>query len=180
MPRMLAPALLLAAVLAACGSTSEKPMTNFTLTSEAFADGQPIPVGNSCEGRDQSPELTWSEPPQGTRSLVLIVDDPDAPNGTYRHWGVYDIGPEARSLAKGAGNEAGGTLSMAVNDFGKAVYGGPCPPVGHGVHHYHFKLLALDVAKLDVPAGVTVEGLEQAAEPHAIGRARLTGTYERK
>jgi Raf kinase inhibitor-like YbhB/YbcL family protein len=180
MPRLLAPALLLAGALASCGGHSEKAMTDFTLTSTAFEDGQPIPPGNSCEGRDQSPELNWTDPPEGTRSLTLIVDDPDAPNGTFRHWGVYNIGPEARSLAKGAGNETGGTFSMAVNDFGKPVYGGPCPPVGHGVHHYRFKLLALDVPALGVPADIRVGDLEAAAEPHVIGRAQLTGTYERK
>jgi Raf kinase inhibitor-like YbhB/YbcL family protein len=179
MPRFLAPALLLAAALAGCGGESERTMTDFTLTSTAFEDGQPIPAGNSCEGRDQSPELNWSDPPPGTKSLALVVDDPDAPNGTFRHWGVYNIGPDARSLAKGTGNETGGTFSMAVNGFGKAVYGGPCPPPGHGVHHYRFKLLALDVATLDVPADVSVEQLEAAAEPHVIGRAQLTGTYER-
>ena len=180
MPRILAPALLLAAALASCGSTSEKPMSDFTLTSEAFQDGQPIPPGNTCEGRDQSPALSWSDPPDGTQSLALIVDDPDAPGGTFRHWGVYNIGREARALPKGVGNETGGTFSMAVNGFGKAVYGGPCPPPGDGPHHYRFKLLALDVPELDVPADVTIEKLESAAEPHVIGRAQLTGTYERK
>jgi Raf kinase inhibitor-like YbhB/YbcL family protein len=180
MPRLLAPALLVAAALASCGGKGEQSMTDFTLTSEAFTDGQPIPPGNSCEGRDQSPELSWSDPPGRTKSLALIVDDPDAPSGTFRHWGVYNIGPEARSLAKGAGNETGGTFSMAINDFGKAVYGGPCPPVGHGVHHYRFKLLALDVPKLDVSADIDIQKLEAAAKPHVIGRAQLTGTYERK
>jgi Raf kinase inhibitor-like YbhB/YbcL family protein len=179
MPRLLAPALILAAALAGCGHASEKPMTDFTLTSAAFKDGQPIPEGHTCDGRDQSPALAWSDPPQGTQSLALIVDDPDATGGTFRHWGVYNIGPEARSLAKGVGNESGGTFSMAINGFGRAVYGGPCPPPGNGPHHYRFKLLALDVAKLDVSPDVTIEQIEKAAEPHVIGRAQLTGTYER-
>lgn len=180
MPRLPAPTLLLVVTLASCGGQSEKATTNFALASSAFRNGQPIPAASSCDGRDQSPELNWSKPPEGTHSMALIADDPGAPGGTFRHWGVYDIVPEAHGLAKGAGNETGGTLTMAVNDFGKAAYGGPCPPSGHGVHYYRFRLLALDVPSLDLPQAATVERLEAVAEPHVIGRAELIGTYERK
>ncbi len=149
-------------------------LTQLGLTSGAFQEGQPIPRQYSCDGADQSPPLAWGEPPQGTKSFALVVDDPDAPGGTFRHWGAYDIPATARSIAAG---EAVGT--QAANDFGKSGYGGPCPPEGHGVHHYHFKLFALDVDKLDLPANAKVADVERAADAHAIGRAELIGTYER-
>jgi len=147
-------------------------LTTFALTSEAFADGQPIPTQFTCDGTDQPPPLAWAEPPDGTRSIALIVDDPDAPSGTFRHWGVYDIPPNARSL--------GGAFPEAVNDFGKPGYGGPCPPKGHGPHHYRFKLLALDVGKLNLQPGASVSEVEVQSSQHLLGRAELTGTYERK
>lgn len=147
-------------------------LTTFALTSDAFTDGQTIPTQFTCDGADQPPPLTWDEPPEGTRSFALIVDDPDAPGGTFRHWGAYDIPASARSL--------GGSFGQATNDFGKTGYGGPCPPQGHGPHRYRFKLLALDTDKLDLPSGAKVEQVEAAAAKHQLGRAELTGTYERK
>jgi hypothetical protein len=146
--------------------------TPFALTSEAFADGQAIPILFTCDGADQPPPLAWSDPPQGTRSFALIVDDPDAPGGTFRHWAAYDIAPSARSL--------GGNLIQAANDFGKTSYGGPCPPKGHGPHRYRFKLLALSVDKLEVGSAPKVSMVEAAAAEHLLGRAELTGVYERK
>ncbi len=104
-----------------------------------------------------------------------MVDDPDAPSGTFRHWGAWDIPAETRSLA--AGQAVG---KQAVNGAGKSGYMGPCPPPGHGVHHYHFKLYALDTDTLDVGDGAKVEEVEQAAQKHALGRAELVGTFERK
>jgi hypothetical protein len=179
-----APALLLIS-LASCGAGDragnktggESPVENaaittFALTSEAFADGQAIPIQFTCDGADQPPTLTWSDPPEGTRSFALVVDDPDAPGGTFRHWAAYDIAAGARSL--------GGGLAQATNDFGKAGYGGPCPPRGHGPHRYRFKLLALDVDRLDVGPSPKVSTVETAAAEHLLGRAELTGTYERK
>jgi Raf kinase inhibitor-like YbhB/YbcL family protein len=166
----LMPALCLVE-LASCGAGSEKPMTDFTLTSEAFADGQPIPAEFTCDGADGPPPLAWDEPPKGTRSLALIIDDPDAPSGTFRHWGVYDIPASARS--------PGGDFPQAVNDFAKTGYGGPCPPKGHGPHHYRFKLMALDVDRLNL-INPKVAQVEAAAEKHLLGRAQLIGTYERK
>jgi Raf kinase inhibitor-like YbhB/YbcL family protein len=154
--------------------TENATITQLGLTSGAFEEGQPIPQQFGCDGADQSPPLAWGEPPQGTKSFALVVDDPDAPGGTFRHWGAYDIPATARSIPAG---EAVGT--QAANDFGKSGYGGPCPPEGHGVHHYHFKLFALDVEKLDLPANAKVADVERAADAHAIGRAEIIGTYER-
>lgn len=146
-------------------------MPNFTLTSSAFADGGAIPAQYTCDGAGQAPPLQWSDPPAGTRSLALIVDDPDAPSGTFGHWGAYNIPASARSVPASA--------PKAINDFGKSGYGAPCPPKGHGPHHYRFKLLALDADRLDL-SNPKVADLETAAGKHMIGRAQLTGVYERK
>lgn len=184
--RALAPALLLTAV-AGCSDGTEggRPMgdatlTRLSLTSDAFQDGQAIPQQHTCDGADQSPPLQWGDPPEGTRSFALIVDDPDAPSGTFRHWGAYDIPANLRSLPAGAGNSQNGAFAQAVNDFGRTGYGGPCPPKGHGPHHYRFKLLALSVDKLGVPANPKIADVEREAEKRLVGRGELTGTYERK
>ena len=150
-------------------------LAKIDLTSAAFQDGQPIPAKYTCDGDGQSPALAWAEPPPETKSFALIVDDPDAPSGLFRHWGSYDIPGSARSIAEG--QSAG---RQAVNGFGKAGYGAPCPPSGHGPHHYHFKLYALDVADLGLPANPTVEQVDSEARKHAIARGELVGTYERK
>jgi Raf kinase inhibitor-like YbhB/YbcL family protein len=173
--------------LASCGATNQPgkqqnggsavenaTLAKLSLTSSAFQDGQPIPVQYTCDGGDQTPALSWGEPPPGTNSFALVIDDPDAPNGTFRHWGVYDIPASARSL--GGGQHPG---TEVTNDFGKPGYGGPCPPRGHGPHHYHFKLFALDTGKLGLPTGAKVADVENAARQHAIAQGELIGTYER-
>jgi Raf kinase inhibitor-like YbhB/YbcL family protein len=183
----IAPALALTA-LASCGasnhatdqsnggsSVENATLAKLDLTSSAFQDGGPIPAQYTCDGADQTPALSWGEPPQGTKSFALVIDDPHAPSGTFRHWGVYDIPSTGRSLG---GTQRIGT--EVTNDFGKPGYGGPCPPKGHGPHHYHFKLFALNVHKLDVGAGAKVVDVENAATRHAIGEGELIGTYERR
>jgi Raf kinase inhibitor-like YbhB/YbcL family protein len=171
---------VLLAALASCGAKSEGEMTGFMIKSSAFADGQALPTEYTCDGADQSPPLEWSEPPSGTRSFALVVDDPDAPSGTFRHWGAFNIPSVARNLAPGAGNQAEGPMAQAQNDFGKPGYGGACPPKGHGPHHYRFKLMALDVDKLEVGNGAKIKDVESAAEKHLVGRAEITVTYERR
>ena len=155
-------------------------MTDFMLKSEAFSEGQPLPAQFTCDGADQSPPLSWSEPPLGTKSFALVVDDPDAPSGTFRHWGAFNIPATVRSLSGGAGNRDDGMVVQATNDFGRPGYGGACPPKGHGTHHYRFKLFALDIERLPVPPDTRIEQVEAAASAHQLGRAELTGTYERK
>src|SRR5205085_1148956 len=182
-----APVLALAAV-AGCGAKQDgsipakedaavenATLTKLAVTSAAFEDGEPIPAQYTCDGAGQSPALAWGEPPPGTKSFALIVDDPDAPSGLFRHWGAYDIPGSARSIGDGqvVGNQA-------VNGFGESGYGGPCPPTGHGPHHYHFKLYALDVAELGLPANPKVEQVESDAQKHVIAQGELVGTYERK
>jgi len=144
----------------------------FTLTSTAFEEGETIPQTYTCDGADEPPPLAWTNPPKGTASLALIMDDPDAPAGTFTHWMVYDIPTSAR---RGNGASAGRALR---NDFGRSGYGGPCPPPGHGPHRYSFTLYALDVATLDLPRQ-NREALERALERHTVATARLMGRYER-
>jgi Raf kinase inhibitor-like YbhB/YbcL family protein len=148
------------------------------LTSPAFPAGGQIPPRHSCEGADLSPALDWSGVPEGTMSLALICSDPDAPGGTWYHWGLFDIPVSIIRLPDGYKESCGG-VRPAQNDFGRPGYGGPCPPKGHGVHHYHFTLYALNVAKLDMSEGAKCKELEAAARRHKIAEADLVGLYSR-
>ncbi len=168
-----APAILCAAI-AGCGG-NEKTMPIFALTSTAFRDGQPIPAEYSCDGANRSPPLSWSEPPAGTKSFTLVIDDPDAPGGTFRHWAAFDIPADASGIAIGQSLGTQGT-----NDKGTSGYIGPCPPEGDPPHHYHFHLFALRRDKLGVEPTASVKEVEDAAEKEAIGRAELIGTYQRR
>lgn len=145
------------------------------LTSDAFKDGQAIPVQYTCDGAGETPVLHWGEPPPGTKSFALVIEDPDAPSGIFHHWGVYDIHSSIRSIG---GSQRIGT--EVANDFGKPGYGGPCPPKGHGPHHYHFKLFALNVDRLGISPGARVVDVENAAKQHAVAEGELMGTYERR
>jgi Raf kinase inhibitor-like YbhB/YbcL family protein len=144
----------------------------FTLKSPAFGHGRPIPAKYTADGDNISPPLEWSGAPRGAKSFILIVEDPDAPAGTFRHWGIYNL--KGDRLSEGAAAK-----SAAANDFGMPRYRGPAPPKGHGTHHYHFKLAALDVDMLKVPASAEVADLWPAAKGHIIGETELIGTYSR-
>ena len=181
------PALIVIA-LASCGASDraanqaqeEAAVGNTTLgklalTSDAFTGGQPIPARFTCDGAGEAPTLSWDDPPSGTKSFALVIDDPDAPSGTFRHWGVFDIPASARSLGNA---QRGGT--EVVNDFGKPGYGGPCPPNGHGAHHYHFKLFALGADRLDLAADAKAADVEREAQKHALAQGELVGIYERR
>jgi Raf kinase inhibitor-like YbhB/YbcL family protein len=150
----------------------------FHLFSNAFAEGGWIPKLHSCEGADLSPSLEWGGAPPETRSFTLIVEDPDAPAGTWCHWILYDIAPKVQALAQGFKPGALGTTG--TNDFGKQGYGGPCPPKGHGPHRYFFKLYALDVHTLGLPAGVKRAEVSQAVKGHTLAEAQYMGKYERR
>ena len=149
-----------------------------TLRSPAFADGERIPDNYVRDGQNLSPPLEWSGVPEGARSLLLMVEDPDAPRGLFRHWAVYDIPPEKRRLEEGAARRDG-KLKQGANDFGNSTYDGPQPPQGHGTHHYHFRLAALDTDHLDVGPKQRAEAVWSAAEASIIDQAELVGTYER-
>lgn len=147
------------------------------LRSSAFADGGEIPRKYTADGQNVSPPLEWSGVPAGTRSLVVVMEDPDAPSGTFRHWALYDIRPGCTALAEGEwGTE---TLGHGVNDFGHAQYDGPAPPRGHGTHHYHFRVAALDVDRLPLKGSPSVAEVWRAARPHVLGQAEIVGTYRR-
>ena len=154
----------------------------FILGSSAFEHGAPIPARHTCDGEDLSPRLEWTDPPAGTKSLALLVDDPDAPVGNWVHWVVFDLPASARSLPEGIPKDgrlptpAGGI--QGKNDFGKLGWGGPCPPPGKP-HRYFFKLLALD-ATLGLPPGASETDVERAARGHVLAEAELFGTYARR
>jgi Raf kinase inhibitor-like YbhB/YbcL family protein len=149
------------------------------LTSAAFEDQGMIPKKFTGEGDDVSPALFWSQVPAKTKSFALICNDPDAPPAPgrdipYVHWVLYNLSPTTSFLPEGAPVEA----RQGKNSFGKMGYGGPMPPVGHGIHHYHFELYALDI-ELDLNVGASKAELLKAIEGHVIQTAELVGLYER-
>jgi Raf kinase inhibitor-like YbhB/YbcL family protein len=149
------------------------------LSIPAFAAEQSIPEQFTCEGADRSPELKWSEPPTGTHSFALIVDDPDAPGGVFAHWGVFNIDAAARQLEQGAGNAASTSFQQARNDFGVQGYKGPCPPRGHGAHRYRFKLFALDISRLDNGPSPRISDLERTMDGHVLGSTTVIASFGR-
>lgn len=148
------------------------------LTSAVFAEGGAIPAEYTCDGRDMSPPLAWSGVPAGAKTLALVADDPDAPRGTWVHWVLYDLAAGVRELAAGqpATEMLADGAKQGRNDFGRAGYGGPCPP--SGTHRYYFKLYALD-AELALPPGATKEQLLKAMAGHIIAEGQLMARYGR-
>lgn len=144
--------------------------------SPAFADGAPIPRKFTRDGQNHSPPIEWSGVPAGTRSLVVVMDDPDAPGGTFRHWAIYNLAATDTSLPEAA---ATGSLGEGINDFGRSGYDGPQPPKGHGPHHYHIRVAALDVDRLAVRPSAKAEEIWEAAKPHMLDQAETVGTYSR-
>ena len=149
-------------------------MTTITLTSPAFHGGGQIPATFTCDGTDVNPPLAIGPVPAGTRSLALIMDDPDAPVGTWVHWVLWNIPPQTREIHE---NSVPSGASQGRNDWHRTGYGGPCPP--SGTHRYFFKLYALDTL-LDLGATTTKADLERAMQGHILGRGELVGTYHRK
>lgn len=141
------------------------------LTSSSFKQANPIPSLYTCEGKNISPPLAWKGAPDGTKSFVIIVDDPDAPSKTWVHWVLYNIPESVHEATEGNPPEKG---FQGTNDFGKTGYGGPCPP--SGVHRYFFKLYALDQV-LNIPHGGSKEQVEKAMEGHILDQTELVGTY---
>jgi hypothetical protein len=150
----------------------------FALNSPAFVDGHAMPRRHVRDGGNLSPPLEWHDPPPNTKSFALVIEDPDAPRGTFRHWALYNIPPERRTLPEGLRKEAAVQWQAGSNDFGHTQYDGPQPPPGHGRHRYHFRLVALDVPKLNLPEGAPADMVLRAARVHSVGEAELVGTYE--
>jgi Raf kinase inhibitor-like YbhB/YbcL family protein len=175
--------VLLAILLSSCSSsqtpTSEADMS-LDLKSEAFVNGQSIPAKYSCIGKNISPALTWSDPPAGTQSFALIVDDPDAPAGTWVHWVLYNIPADKRSLQEDlpvtGKNVDPSAVYFGKNSSGNTRYDGPCPP--SGTHRYYFKLYALDTLTNLLP-GATKDELLKAMKGHILAQGELMGTFSK-
>ncbi|HTQ33363.1 MAG TPA: YbhB/YbcL family Raf kinase inhibitor-like protein [Stellaceae bacterium] len=148
------------------------------LTSPVLPPGGMIAKEYTCDGSDISPPLAWSGAPPKTASFVLVVEDPDAPGGTFHHWAAYDIPATATSLAAGYRAGAPAPFALARNDFGKIGYSGPCPPPGSR-HRYVFTLLALSRPNLALPPSADAQAVIGAALPYVVGRATLTASYQR-
>jgi len=154
----------------------EEPLTlpqNMQLISSAFLSDQSIPQKYTCDGDNINPPLEIAEVPEEAKSLALIVDDPDAPMRTFVHWIIWNIPPAISLIGEDSVPEG---AVQGRNDFGKNSYGGPCPP--SGIHHYHFKIYALDI-QLDLKAFSKKDDLEKAMEGHILDRAELIGLYQR-
>jgi Raf kinase inhibitor-like YbhB/YbcL family protein len=147
---------------------------SMTLTSPAFESNGTIPLAHTADGINASPPLQWSDLPRGTRSLALICEDPDAPSGTFTHWVVNNLPPEAHELRQGALPKG---AMEGLNSFGKLGYGGPSPPRGKP-HHYHFHLYALD-SELPLIGEFSAEGLKKELPGHVLAEADLVGLYQR-
>src|ERR1700751_1625651 len=143
------------------------------ITSSAFQQGGNIPSKLSCDGANTNPPLQISDVPPGAKTLVLIVDDPDAPSGLFTHWAVWNISPQISSIPEGSTPKG----VQGTNDFGKSGYGGPCPP--SGTHRYYFKVFALD-RELDLSFGAKRGQLDAAIKGHLIAQGELMGRYSRK
>jgi hypothetical protein len=152
--------------------------TKLEIQSAAFQYNGFIPSRYACNGANLSPALSWTDPPEGTESYALIMDDPDAPVGTFVHWVLYNLPASARQLPEGVprNDDVQGGL-QGVNDFPQTGYGGPCPPPGKP-HRYFFKLYALDT-RLDLPARARKKDVEQAMKGHVLAEAQWMGRYQR-
>lgn len=160
-----------------CGVRADATAQALTVASSAFETGAAIPPEYSCDGADHSPALSWGGAPPGTKSFAIIVDDPDAPAGTWVHWVVYDLPADAMQSPAGAPKveKLPNAAKQGMNDFRKVGYNGPCPPPGKR-HRYFFTLYALDkVTRL--PPRATKAELLRAIEGHVLTQAQLVGTY---
>jgi len=176
--RRVATRTALCVVLAGCGSPAGQERTvhvptSITVDSPDITDGGPIPARYTCDGQGVSPPLRWSGVPSDAAALALVVDDPDAPRGTYTHWVVVDIDPAVKSIARGQSPPG---AQQIVNSAGRASYMGPCPP--SGVHHYRFTVYTLS-RRLALPPRASLQSALDAIVAAATAQGRLIGTYRR-
>jgi Raf kinase inhibitor-like YbhB/YbcL family protein len=174
------PAWLLCCALSGTADSAQEG-NKMQISSRAFGNDEAIPTKYTCEGQDTSPPLAWTGVPAAARSLVLIVDDPDAPDPaaprmTWVHWVLYNLPPTSAGLTEGVQQLPPGT-GQGVNDWQRTGYGGPCPPVGR--HRYFHKLYALDVVLPDL-GKVDKAGVERAMQGHVLVHAELVGTYQKR
>ena len=173
---------LAAMLLASCGAEEQPPeegKMTLEVTSTAFREGDKIPDKYTCQGQDISTPLSWSEPPEGTKSLALIMDDPDAPVGVFTHWVIFNIPSDSRGLPEAVPtqDQLPSGAFQGKNDFRKIGYGGPCPPPG-SPHRYQFTLYALE-QPLDLKAGASKKQVLEAMQGQILAWGQLTGTYQR-
>ncbi len=153
---------------------SESNATNMKIESPAFGNNEPLPAKYTCDGEEINPPLQIGDVPEGAKSLVLIVDDPDAPGGTWVHWTVWNIDPRTTEIAE---NSVPESAVEGITSFGRPGYGSPCPPSGD--HRYFFKLYALDII-LELAPSTTIRELEAAMQGHIIREAQVVGLYKRQ
>jgi Raf kinase inhibitor-like YbhB/YbcL family protein len=147
---------------------------SLTVTSKSFASNGTIPVDYTCDGIDKSPPLTWSAPPAGTRSLAVVVDDPDAPGGDFTHWLVFGLRPDSLAIGEAVDPAALGAFS-GMNGFNRIGYSGPCPPRME-LHHYYFNVFALD-SPLEAKPGAARDIVDSAMAGHVLAKGTLVGTF---
>jgi Raf kinase inhibitor-like YbhB/YbcL family protein len=169
-PFLILPLISIILILSKEGAT----MATFTITSPAFKTGDFIPAKFTCDGEDVNPSLVIGNVPPETKSLALIMDDPDAPSGMWVHWVLWNIDPKTTEISE---DSVPAGAKLGVNDFRQTPYGGPCPP--SGTHRYFFKLYALD-AKLELSASTNKAALEKAMKGHILVKTELMGRYKRK
>jgi Raf kinase inhibitor-like YbhB/YbcL family protein len=175
--------LVISSIVAACAREAPAPQKEvemtLSLSSTAFKEGDRIPVKYTCDGQGISPQLAWGEPPQQTQAFVLILDDPDAPGGTFTHWVLFNLPASVRQLEEGIPGQAQlqNGASQGKNDFGRIGYGGPCPPRGTA-HRYRFTLYALDKT-LDSKPGASKKQIVDAMKGHILAQSQLMGIYQR-
>ena len=167
-----------AVVIHVDGFGKEGYVMKLDIRSTAFGEGELIPKKYTCDGADVSPPLSWSLPPEGTKSMALICDDPDAPMGTWVHWVLYGLSPNTLKLSENipADKEVLGGAKHGINDFRKYGYGGPCPP--GGTHRYFFKLYAVDT-EVALKPGATKGKVLDAIKGHVLAEGQLMGRYSR-
>jgi len=175
----LASAAFAAVITASPAHNPRRHSMSFVLETKAFPKSGEIPARYTCSGDDVSPALSWSGAPQNTKSFALIVDDPDAPSGTFTHWLVYELPAATHQLPESVSktDDLSGGGRQGRNDFRRVGYGGPCPPPGKA-HRYFFKLYALNAA-LNLPAGASRQDLEAAMRGHVIAQAERMGKFAR-
>lgn len=168
--------------VAACNDPKTAPSppkgvspASLTVRSTSFDSGAAIPKDFTCDGADRSPQLSWNDPPASAKTLAIVVDDPDAPHGTFTHWIAWDVAPTARAIAEGAGAETVSGVS-GENDFGRAGWSGPCPPKG-ALHHYHFKVFGLDTS-LGLKPGAKRSALDSAMTGHVVAQGEMVATFQ--
>lgn len=155
-------------------------LANIVLKCPGFKEGERLPKDYTCEGKNISPNLVWENVPEGTKSFVIICDDPDAPGKTWVHWVIFNIPATAKQISEGVASLPtlpDGSI-QGKNDFGKIGYGGACPPKGGGDHRYFFKIYALDIT-LALNSGVRKEDVKNRMKEHVLGQGILMGVYSR-